>query len=259
MSDVTSRDIMKATGIVNVATLIRWHQMGLIPEPEIRAHPNGRGKMAYWPAWVLPHCVRIKQLRKSGLKLSEILSILGRINGSDSPSHRQRYRFSEVSLSMDKNAAFMNLREFVEDHLVQWAESQRRISLKSNAREFASDIIEKGIEFLEAGINVVLVLSSRSAFLTSDFAVGLYLSQCTSSDDSILVIPLWTQLRAFAHQLGQFPVSPTVFPVARVCRDTENSTEELEVVLLDGMDFEIQAPKRRRRSKKEGQGNPEQK
>ena len=58
---------------------------------------------------------------------------------------------------MDKNAALMNLREFVEDHLVQWAESQRRISEKSNAREFAADTIEKGIEFLEAGINVVTI------------------------------------------------------------------------------------------------------
>src|SRR3954465_13674770 len=63
---ITTTDILEATGLKSGKTLTRWHQRGLIPEPLVRTHPSGRGKIAYWPDWVLDHCVRLVQLQKTG-------------------------------------------------------------------------------------------------------------------------------------------------------------------------------------------------
>lgn len=67
---ITSKDILKETGLKNAKTLTRWARAGIIPKPIIQTHPSGRGKIAYWPDHILPHCKRIVQLQKEGHSLS---------------------------------------------------------------------------------------------------------------------------------------------------------------------------------------------
>src|SRR5215213_4235969 len=73
---ITSQDILKATGLKSTKTLTRWHQRGVIPAPLIRTHPSGRGKIAYWPDWVLDRCVRIVNLQKEGHSLESAVKVL---------------------------------------------------------------------------------------------------------------------------------------------------------------------------------------
>src|SRR5690242_3790040 len=74
---ITSHDILDKTGLKSAKTLTRWHQRGLIPEPLIRTHPSGRGKVAYWPDWVLNRCLRIVELQREGHSLQSAASVLG--------------------------------------------------------------------------------------------------------------------------------------------------------------------------------------
>jgi hypothetical protein len=73
---ISTRDILEATGLKSGKTLTRWHQRGLIPEPLVRTHPSGRGKMSYWPDWVLDRCVRIVELQRQGHSLESAAQTL---------------------------------------------------------------------------------------------------------------------------------------------------------------------------------------
>ena len=72
---ISSVDLLASTEVGTMKTLTRWHRRGLIPPPTIRLHPSGRGKMAYWPAWVVLRCQRITQLLRCGRSLDEIKSL----------------------------------------------------------------------------------------------------------------------------------------------------------------------------------------
>ena len=69
----TSAEILKRTGLKSAKTLTRWAKRGIIPVPYIQTHPSGRGKIGYWPDWVLDRCLRIVELRKKGRSLDSAL------------------------------------------------------------------------------------------------------------------------------------------------------------------------------------------
>ena len=67
---ISSKEILEKTGLKSTKTLTRWHKAGIIPEPMIETHPSGRGKIGYWPDYVLTRCLKIIELRKQGYSLS---------------------------------------------------------------------------------------------------------------------------------------------------------------------------------------------
>ena len=96
-SMITSKEILLGTGIQSGKTLTRWYQRGLIPKPEVRIHPSGNGKMAYWPSWVLNRCVRIKDLVARGRSLDEISDLLKTI-GIALPQEAKTYARRDVNV-----------------------------------------------------------------------------------------------------------------------------------------------------------------
>jgi len=73
---VTSKQILQATGFKSPKTLTRWAKSGIIPGPHVGTHPSGRGKIAYWPDWVLERCQRIAELLRQGHTLGSASSVL---------------------------------------------------------------------------------------------------------------------------------------------------------------------------------------
>src|ERR1700756_2931221 len=73
---VTSKQILQATGFKSPKTLTRWAKSGIIPGPHIGTHPSGRGKIAYWPDWVLERCQHIAELLRQGHTPSSAVSLL---------------------------------------------------------------------------------------------------------------------------------------------------------------------------------------
>src|SRR5215213_7046126 len=93
---ITSHDILDKTGLKSAKTLTRWHQRGLIPEPLVRTHPSGRGKIAYWPDWVSDRCIRIIELQKEGHSLESVSRML-HIERLDRTLERVKCRPSSLS------------------------------------------------------------------------------------------------------------------------------------------------------------------
>ena len=73
---VTSKQILQAAGFKSPKTLTRWAKAGIIPGPHVGTHPSGRGKIAYWPDWVLERCQRIAELLRQGHTLGSASSVL---------------------------------------------------------------------------------------------------------------------------------------------------------------------------------------
>lgn len=251
MADVTSRDIMGATGIANVATLIRWHgQEGLIPSPDIRTHPSGRGKMAYWPEWVLHRCVRIKQLRKEGKSLAEIRQLLGDNWEQAEREHKRRYVFADVSHQMDVRAAHSNLQHAIEHFLASWIKERRAALTKSSVQTVTVEVMQRAIELMEQGINPVLIVTADSVLVTADFAVSIRVASFDSIDDAFLVMPIWRELSAYAANVAKLPRSPTKRVVSRIENATGAKAEECDVFVMSSWDFEIKPPQRNRKTGK---------
>ncbi len=251
MADVTSRDIMKATGITNVATLIRWHgKEGLIPSPDIRTHPNGRGKMAYWPEWVLHRCVRIKQLRKEGKSLAAIRELLGDDWEQEERKHRRRYVFADVSHQMDVRAAHANLQHAIEQFLASWIKERRAALTRTSVQTLSVEVMQRAIELMEQGINPVLIVTADSVLVTADFAVSIQLASFDSIGDGFLVMPIWREMSAYVANVASLPKSPTKQAVSRIEDAGGSRAEECDVFVMSSWDFEIKPPKRSRKTGK---------
>ncbi|MEW4489467.1 MerR family transcriptional regulator [Thalassoglobus sp. JC818] len=252
MADVTSRDIMQAADISNVATLVRWHgKEGLIPPPDVRTHPNGRGKMAYWPEWVLERCLRIKQLRKEGRSLAEIRQLLGDDWKKAEREHQRRYVFSEVSHRMDVRAAQSNLQQAVEQFLTTWIKERRAANIKSSVQTITVEVMQRAIELMEQGVNPVLIVTADNILVTADFAVSVQLASFDSIEDAFMVIPIWRELSAYAAHIATLPECPAVQPISRVKASVNAGSKERLVCVMSSWDFEMEAPKVRRKSKKD--------
>jgi DNA-binding transcriptional MerR regulator len=243
MPDVTSQQIMEATKIGDIVTLTRWHKRGLIPQPEVRTHPNGRGKMAYWPAWVLERCVRIKQWQKSGKTLGEIEELLGSDWKQAEHRHKRRYRFAEASDRMARSAALMNLQDAVERHFRRWMSAQKKHMGKTNVSLIAGEVIDTAILLMERGINPVLIVSDEISCVTADFAVSHYLSHASSVECAVFVVPMLDEVSTYFVASGRKFTKPTVRPVETVIERTSDGLRERKFSLLDDWDFEIAAPK----------------
>lgn len=251
MADVTSREIMKATGIANVATLVRWHgKEKLIPPPDVRTHPSGRGKMAFWPEWVLHRCLRIKQLRNEGKSLAEIRQLLGDDWEKAERQHQRRYVFADVSHQMDVRAAHSNLQQAVEHFLAVWIKERRAAITKSSVQALSIQVMEKAIDLMGQGIKPVLIVTAESVLVTADFAVSIRLASFDSIDDTFMVMPIWRELSAYAAKVANLPERPSKCAVPRI-KETDGATiKESEVFVMSTWDFEIQPPKRKRRKGK---------
>ena len=251
MADVTSRDIMDAAGIADITTLIRWHgKEMLIPPPDVRTHPNGRGKMAYWPEWVLQRCLRIKQLRKEGKSLAEIRQLLGsdwqQAEREHKHKHKRRYVFADVSRQMDIRAAHANLQQAVQRFLGTWIKERRAMLTRSSVQTVTAEVMQQAIELMGKGINPVLIVTTDSVLVTADFAVGLRLSSLHSICDAFMVVPIWRELSAFAASIAKLPKCPEVRATPRVEEGTGTDSQERIVFVMPSWDFQIQTPKRRR-------------
>jgi DNA-binding transcriptional MerR regulator len=208
---ISTDELLAETGIRAAKTLTRWHQRGLIPKPEIRTHPSGRGKMAYWPEWVVNRCQRIKRLLATGRSLEDIEKILGAFEPAFDNSKR-RYTFRQV----EEMAAFDNavlefldvisgkLADFVSVfgaiHIQLWQRIDEQIGRRENLKRML-DLSRRGVEvyLLINGDGKVAVKGSRLRTRFYDF------------DEPTIVIPVSDNISAaFSDLTNGIPkVEPT--------------------------------------------------
>lgn len=242
---VTTSDILDKIGGTR-KTLIRWRQRGLIPSPEIRTHPSGRGNVSHWPVWVLDRCLRIKQLLKFGLSLDAIAKSLGSDWENEARMfNKQRYVFAREHQAIVREAAIQNLLEGLEPIVSAWNKSFRTRLHLSPADKAAREAISKAIEQVLNGLNPVIVIAEGAVFATPDFVVSQWLRSHRNVKDLVLVIPVFEPLSKYLAATVTVPAEPTVWPVAKITRSDGGSQTTQEIATLDNWEFVVKPrPKR---------------
>lgn len=242
MMKVTSREIMEALGIKNVKTLTRWHQAGVIPEPTVELHPDGNGRIACWPGWVLEHCRVVKQMLDGGQKIKDIVGAFGcRWQEIEArypvQTRRNRYNFAEVSQKMDRDRLLMELVESVYKAVAKQIVQLRASLVTTSLPPVTMSIVAQAVQLIESGQNAVLVLTTEEVVVVPDFLLSLQLTRDYENQQPFFVVPIYSLLKQIGRQPNPLK-EPVVKPVGRIRRGRNG--KEQNVILTDSdWGFEI--------------------
>jgi len=249
---VTSKEIMEAVGIRNQKTLTRWYsEHELIPSPEIDTHPDGRGKMAFWPHWVLRRCIRIRQLLKAGHSLDEIRDLLGTDWEAEAKRYARSYRFTEASRGLERDAATQNFAEAVVRSLPSGVlRGSHRKADQIEEFLLSRETIEYVLSLMDDGYNPVLVLDGEDLHIVPDFVVGQMLAKAAVTGDTWWVMSLQrAAYEAFKTVVEDLAAAPRVKPVARIVEQEDQGVVEQEIQIVGPFDFETVGRRIRKKSK----------
>lgn len=196
--------------------------------------------MAYWPEWVLARCVRIRQLIKSGYSLNEIRGMLGTDWEEEASRLKRLYRFSEMSRSLQKNAATENFVDAVLRLFPPGVLRDPRDADRITEWLHKSKTIENLLDLMAQGQNPVLVLHGDEQYVVPDFVVGQTLAKMAVTGGQFWVTSLCQPAyEAFKCVNEELDPLPKVKPVPRVVEYDEKGAQEQEVRLLGLFDYEM--------------------
>jgi len=79
---ISTPELLHRIGCKASKTLKRWADLGLIPQPKMRPHPSGRGRLGYFEPWVLERCLDVRRRLGDGQRLEEIAKTLPPVSHS---------------------------------------------------------------------------------------------------------------------------------------------------------------------------------
>lgn len=203
----TTKDILKQTGLKNARTLARWYQKGLIPKPMVGPHPSGRGRISYWPDWVLNRCLKIVELRKRGYSLDALRSNVV-VDSYDPKRYRPIEKPSVGDIAKNKPLKLADGMEIRPVTIFQLMISEKIKSLVTE-RDLVrtiteklkeKDILRKAIELLASGCNPVLIFDGEDLDIQTDFFISQRLIQDEHESTAYLTIPLLPYVRKIFEQ-----------------------------------------------------------
>ena len=232
--ELTSQQLTDLIGIATI-TLARWQRQELIPPPEVRPLPSGRGKRGYWSEWVVDRCKQIKHLRQAGHSLAQIKKELGSDWEAESQAYlaksKRRYRFEEVSRSI-------SMRQCAESSSDAIVELVRRLN-KKHAISIGPEHIANALEIALDGINPVLIVNNTETRVTADFVVADYLANCLSLHSAFVVVPLFEELQSQLKLTDKLPKSPTIRPSTELKKGKRRRKSKLRYWRFNSWDFEV--------------------
>ena len=241
---ITTSDLTESTGL-SAKTLTRWHKRGIIPEPLVRTHPSGRGKMGYWPDWVLQRVQLIQELRQEGHSLRSAIvaaeerrwdTIMDGVHKT--PDYVEVLKGRRVRISEEKEADL--LRIFVA--LV--VQAARKVTGDPGAiRTLAEAFGEVGVRdtflLLQNGFNPVMVFDGEGARVKADFLVSHDLSASLREVTALVVVPLVPVLRKLFGDKADQLKDPNTFPAAKVLGRQGDTFVEYDIFLGGLLGFEL--------------------
>jgi DNA-binding transcriptional MerR regulator len=231
---ITSKDILETTGIKSAKTLTRWHQRGLIPPPVVRTHPSGRGKMSYWPDWVMGRCTKIVELQREGYSfqaISKQLDVLDRPpldaaakKGYESISDffaKQTVRIhgQEVTQAFAlRMVVLASVQQFVSD-----SDSQRALFAKIEE----IDAVDLALRLARSGFNPILLWDGEDLEIVPDFLIGRRLSNSSKPGRAFVVAPVMPALRGASPFIKELVgTHSSVWPAPKVWMDHDGRVIE---------------------------------
>jgi len=244
---ITSKDILEKTGLKSAKTLTRWHQMGLIPEPLVRTHPSGRGKLAYWPDWVLDRCLKIVELQREGHSLKSAAMVIGverlrqnleRVEAERPISellagHKVKLTSEREGTALD--AFLLSMVASVKSILPDPAEQMR---LLNQLRE--SDAVDLALNLLRAGYAPVLFYDGERPEIIPDFLVSWRLGEDLPPQTAFIVAPLLPTFRKIFPRIDEFVgTSPKAWPAPKIWVQEGDAVVEYTVYPAGPVGFEL--------------------
>lgn len=221
----TSTEILEKTGLKSAKTLSRWAKRGIIPVPHTQTHPSGRGKIGYWPDWVLDRCLRIVELRKRGHSLDSALFELElqRIQENTDKVEKQpslAKALEKIPMKLPDGSETNLLRVF----LVKIASEVRTLipdpdlAVRLLHKMKEEDLLDLSVMLLHGGYNPVLLYDGGDDLaVVPDFVVSHRLSDLTRPNKPYLVLRLLPPLRrAFASVGIETSQDPVAYPAPKV-------------------------------------------
>ena len=232
---VTAEQILEATGLRSAKTLTRWAERGIIPRPDVRTHPSGRGKLGYWPDWVLDRCVQVTQLRAEGhslvsaaqqLELERVSRIVEEVRSSR-PLGEELEKI-RVCVDGDEYPLSDLIRAAIIGEVATIIGEGDKLRAKALEGVGERTVLNRSMGLLEAGYNPVLLLTSASVEVVADFLVSLRLSDPATHAPTIMV-PLIRPIRDAFSAVGVDPSQmpdPVVTAARKVlCREGDALVE----------------------------------
>ena len=241
---VPSSELCTAAGIKGTKTLTRWHQRRLIPKPTIGTHPNGRGKIAYWPRWVLDRCKKIRHLVDAGKTLKEIACILGNDWPAEKKKSRKRYRLSEVSPRMDLCQAESIFIELVTGNFFEFLPTMRQdirpLSRRLDDFLVRDEIRDTVIASIDRGCNLILLWDGDEFQIAADFVAGQILADTSETGKSFVMVPLYRHaITAYEKVRPSAGPKPTLRPRLQVTETKGRTSVELELHRVGEAGYEL--------------------
>lgn len=103
MDTLSTQELLDKLGLKSSRTLRHWRSLGLIGNPQIVPHPDGRGRIAKWPTSILTQCLAVREKLQAGSTLEEIAK----------PPQKRPYRFSDDWQRRERQLALLYLRDGV--------------------------------------------------------------------------------------------------------------------------------------------------
>lgn len=242
---ITTSELTDTTGLSG-RTLTRWHKRGILPEPHVSTHPSGRGKIGYWPDWVLDRIQRIQELRREGHTLeSAVLAIQGeRVDRmiqevAETPDFAEALKGIKVRLGDNREIDLYRI--FVASVLAAVEQTSPDPTVRERiAARLREPQVRRAFEFFGSGFNPILVVDDEGLEVMPDFMVGHRLSSSLDERQSLIIVPLFPLLR---HILGKhakrLPDRPSTLPATKVrCRDGDVMME-YDIYLGGPLGFEL--------------------
>ena len=256
---VTSQDILKKTKLKSSKTLTRWGHLGLIPKPTIQMHPSGRGKMAYWPDWVLERCMEIKKLQQEGFSLHSVFMQLELdrvtknekkfddfLRGSNSFVENEK-KFDnflrdynslaeqEVNFGNGRKMSLVDMfHAIILKALENLCPDKKLLPLvHSQLKEKKS--LDTIMLFLNSGFNPILVFDGQTLEILPDFLLSHRMADESPTQKPYIMVPVLPAVRKTCSILGkEFLSQPQTFPAPKVWSKQGDTMMEYQVYLLGG-------------------------
>jgi len=244
---VTSKDIVDKTRL-STKTLTRWWQRGIIPKPAVRTHPNGRGKIAYWPDWVLDRCVRIVELRKQGHDLKTAVMMLGaerveklveKVRKNESFS--QILAGKEVRLADGKTVSLIEVFQALIMQAVEQSVVDRDLHSLIATQLREDRLAALAIDMIQNGYNMLLTFDGTKTRVEPDFLLGHLYEQTGPTARSFVAVPLLGPFRRLLEALGGLHLirDPAVTPAPKVWVKEGDVMVEYVIYLGGRLGFEL--------------------
>ncbi len=244
---ITTKELLKRTGIKNRRTLIRWHQAGLIPPPSIGNYASGRGRTSRWPDWVLGRCRRILKLRKDGYSLSAIRTALGTDWETENDRGGQAAALEGLGLTRmprqrgARGGSPIKLRRKFAERV--WRRVRKMVldddaldrsvlNIELNEQLERGSSLDRALKCAREGHSPFLVFCGYEVCLVPDFALGKYMQEYALDKYAYMIVPLLPILHDICSDKN-LPDKPSHFPGENVKVKVGKYTLATKFRLLD--------------------------